>query len=1456
MSYTWTYTVKETDNVGYNLWATAKDVAGNAATAAATVSVTLDGAVPVVTNVATDRAKYSKVGGYNRVTLTFDCAEGVGMGLSVKVGGQAMACDAYSATPPSYTCRYDIQAGDTAGIKDIAVQAADAAGNTGFGSGSVEYDFGSPAVTTSSASPSPAGLGKALVYTLNASEPLSASPVLHLTPSVSLSGPTQSGTLYTWTRNIDGTETQGAFSVTVDLTDTVGNISAGLPVSGFTVDTLAPGVLPLSVTTDNPRSNALATNLQTTTAVFMASEGLSADPLVTLGGKGMTFVSKTGTGPWTYTYSRTAVAGDMDGLKVATVTATDLAGNVTVQDIGSVTYDFTAPTVTASAAGPDPAGMGKALTYTVTASEELSETPSLRFAPVLAMQGPVQSGTQFAWTRTVNGSETQGIYTAAVDLIDAAGNLRSAAPAAGFSIDWSAPAVNQVSLTTNNPNFNNLAKDGEVVTAVFTINEDPPANPTVTIGGAAMDFVSKTGSGPYTFTYNRTAASGDLDGVKGVTVSTADAAGNATVYNFTSTVTYDFILPYVIEPVVAVQISGPAGSLVPATAVTFGGTARILFTVNEELFGPPFLQLAPSDGNWTITPNNAGNYHFIDAYLTGGSPTQGLRGAAVILTDRAGNTTSPLVLVMPPQQLMVDTVAPTPITVEQNDRILYRRIPWGSDATSGVKTFTVGTTAACGPGTGAVEPDSTVVFWDDDDIATAAEIGRKTADGNGCFAEKELNRADRVNVYLTQVDSAGNVDSTTATAIRNTEWTATMGYKVAGNTFDNPNVFTSTGIFTTWLAQNPEFNYEPAAADLAKVARVDANAMIRAAEASWNELPFNLTRPSARDGHAMAYDSGRGKVVLFGGSDDGVYDDETWEWDGTMGIWTQRTPVVKPSARYGHAMGYDSGRGKVVLFGGSDGALDGETWEWDGAAGTWTQRTPAVKPSVRVDHAMAYDSGRGKVVLFGGDDGAYDDETWEWDGAAGTWTQRTSAVKPSARRWHAMAYDSGQGKVVLFGGYDAVGRDDETWEWDGAAGTWTQRTPAVKPSARILHAMGYDSGRGKVVLFGGSDGALDDETWEWDGAAGTWTQRTPAVKPSARYGHAMGYDGARGKVLLFGGYDGARDDETWEWDGAAGTWTQWTPAVRPSARYQHAMAYDSGRGKVVLFGGSDGALDDETWEWDGVAGTWTQRTPAVKPSARIWHAMAYDVAPGKVVLFGGNDGTYDDETWEWDGAAGTWTQRTPAVKPSARYGHAMAYDGARGKVLFFGGYDGAYDDETWEWDGATGTWTQRAPAVRPSARYRHAVAYDSGRGKVFLFGGSDGALDKTWEWDGGAAEKPGKIIEAVFGVAGLSATPALKSVSSTFYAGGAGYPSGFATNGVDLKVWDEGMWKIVATNNAAPGNPQLVSWTTTDAQVISRLFFGDQQTLNFAVTPVAPNGTGVGEVSVDYVEVVVKYRQP
>ena len=57
--------------------------------------------------------------------------------------------------------------------------------------------------------------------------------------------------------------------------------------------------------------------------------------------------------------------------------------------------------------------------------------------------------------------------------------------------------------------------------------------------------------------------------------------------------------------------------------------------------------------------------------------------------------------------------------------------------------------------------------------------------------------------------------------------------------------------------------------------------------------------------------------------------------------WNQRTPAVSPPQRLAHAMAYDSERGPVVMFGSwlghSQFFLD--TWEWDGE--TWLALAPA-----------------------------------------------------------------------------------------------------------------------------------------------------------------------------------------------------------------------------------------------------------------------------------------------------------------------------------------------------------------------------------------------------------------------------------------------------------------------------------------------------------------------------------
>jgi hypothetical protein len=313
------------------------------------------------------------------------------------------------------------------------------------------------------------------------------------------------------------------------------------------------------------------------------------------------------------------------------------------------------------------------------------------------------------------------------------------------------------------------------------------------------------------------------------------------------------------------------------------------------------------------------------------------------------------------------------------------------------------------------------------------------------------------------------------------------------------------------------------------------HALLAAAVAAqdWT-LPSLPTRPAAATFPRMAFDSQRARCVAFGGWNapfGTIVFQDTWEYDGTT--WTLRSPATVPDERDSHAMAYDSARGRTILFGGQDFNFVrlGETWEWDGT--DWSSRGPANAPSARILLAMAYDAGRGVTVLFGGEDGSgLLGDTWEWNGT--NWTQRTPAAAPPARTSHAMAYDSARGRIVLFGGADAANLLGDTWEYDGT--TWVQVVTDGAPPVRVDHQLAYDLFRGRIVLFGGSDALIDrNDTWEYDGTS--WRELHTANRPQGNAAMAMAFDSARGATVVFGGYDGAAAiPDTWELIGADATY--------------------------------------------------------------------------------------------------------------------------------------------------------------------------------------------------------------------------------------------------------------------------------------------------------------------------------
>jgi hypothetical protein len=190
-------------------------------------------------------------------------------------------------------------------------------------------------------------------------------------------------------------------------------------------------------------------------------------------------------------------------------------------------------------------------------------------------------------------------------------------------------------------------------------------------------------------------------------------------------------------------------------------------------------------------------------------------------------------------------------------------------------------------------------------------------------------------------------------------------------------------------------------------------------------------------------------------------------------------------------------------------------------------------------------------------------DTFEWDG--NDWIARPTVIQPAARFGHAMAHDTARQRTVLFGGQLAGWPylNAETWEWDGA--TWTQRSSAVSPLARIAAGLAFDPVRNRMVLAGGTNTIFQPygDTWEWNGtswtqiiAGGWWPPSHLVWAPSTPFGPRIagpGLDFGNGNMRA---YDGV-------------SWGAWEPSG-PALLYMPKYAYDSARDQVVAFGSNGG----------------------------------------------------------------------------------------------------------------------------------------------------------------------------------------------------------------------------------------------------------------------------------------------
>ncbi|HEY3450624.1 MAG TPA: hypothetical protein VGK67_29985 [Myxococcales bacterium] len=931
-----------------------------------------------------------------------------------------------------------------------------------------------------------------------------------------------------------------------------------------------------------------------------------------------------------------------------------------------------------------------------------------------------------------------------------------------------------------------VGRKGLPVAISFRASKELFADPTVKVGArlATVDEEGtvRTQGGRYRYLYFADGSESQTEKAL-VTVDMVDKNGNPANGLPAGSVGFDFVAP-ALSGTPVVMITPPPHSLVdPVLSVGVGAAVSVELTFDEALGEEPLVEAVWEQAADPLHPQadevlsflrrggGPTTFTFEHVLAAAGARPQGRYLLQTTAKDAVGNEAS---YTLADAFFDVDTVAPDDPDVATEGRIVFRREPWGTEASGGARRMNLVGLA------GAVGPRETLVTFTHD---PHGELGRGVSDDKGAV-QVPLIYVDLPKVWVQAVDGAGNASG--EVLVRDLEWVATMAGKVAGSDTENPHQFVSR----SWMGHGllgrigPGYGAYPQTGEA--LARVDAvsgpgpgapdaggvapTVVRQTGEPSWSLRDVTQWPPYrcsfgevTLGGSPVAYDLAHEQAVLVAGNG------KTWIFNGLS--W--RPAVVAdpegdgdPSPRCGSALVYDERRGVVVMAGGL-GEI-GEVWEWNGSS--WRRAASGAGPSPRTYPGAAYDRERGELVLFGGSPllSGTQGDTWVWNGKS--WVERKPAHKPPRRYGAGMTWDPASKSILMFGG---ITTDDDVvnyyigdlWRWDGT--DWTEIKPASTsepwPPAKALPAFLEDSGRGKALLFGGRAAAHKDPDlliWEWNGTA--WSKRTVTPTPldrtvpgvpailAGRANSATFYDPFRRRVVLYGGYIEVLDasgksqdyslEEQWEWDPTEPSWRNLTPQRDPATdlpptpgkRLMGGMVYDEQRRQTLLFGGAGGleqadytfgdALDD-LWSWDGVQ--WKQVPKAGDwPSGRGGCGMAYDPGRGTMLVFGGWNSQCD--TWEWDGSTGTWTKVLATwVQPcittamtSFDYSGALQtlrFGGLSLDFLAPGGPTLARSAETALWTGAGWSIAAGLP-TRPSPRHMAAMAAD-GQGNVVLFGG-------------------------------------------------------------------------------------------------------------------------------------------
>ncbi|HQB09678.1 MAG TPA: hypothetical protein PLW37_07410, partial [bacterium] len=622
LTYSYSRTVENNESASqYVFSVSAVDAAGNTLEPYTLGTVDIDVGMP---SVLAQTLSKTNVKLLEVFTLDLEFSEEL-KSLTVLVGSKDISsgCVKSATDLKKYNCTHtanaDSDEGD--GVKQFSVQMTDMSGNsstvqlkkTGGSPLTIEYDVTPPAVVNPVIAPSKANSDSTVDVRFSFTEDVENVVMAWDGLEFIRDNSESDKKLFIYKHKVVPADEEKSYTIKIlEAFDIAGNpISSEIEIGTVEIDNTPPEIFNTVIkVSDDPLRTFVLEN-EVISISFEVKEDLS-DYAVRIGLKKLSVCINediTGGKRYTCTYS-TPSSVDGEGTKDVTVEVKDPAGNGTSYAVGQLTYDMSDPQLSSAIVIPERVSSSHSeVKVQFSFSEDVQinvdevYVAAENFGPELILNCNTGSGytKQYTCTYSFLESDTRvENYDVSVDLMDAAGNKVTGMFIGKIESDREKPYLSVQNISPV------AVRQNEQFTVTFTVNEELAAKPVVKIGDKQIDESSCAGSINYTCQHKANEDGDETDGVKSVTVSLRDPAGNTNIVNLSQTVTYDATRPELLNPVII-----PEG-----TANRYNSKIQVRFSFSEKIDYPASFSFTAESSNslpvpeFVCTPSNENHQSF------------------------------------------------------------------------------------------------------------------------------------------------------------------------------------------------------------------------------------------------------------------------------------------------------------------------------------------------------------------------------------------------------------------------------------------------------------------------------------------------------------------------------------------------------------------------------------------------------------------------------------------------------------------------------------------------------------------------------------------------------------------------------------------------------------------------------------------------------------------------------